>query len=1314
MAKEVGVVKSVAGGAKALNNITGEVRILHVGDIVYQNEKITTDSLNSKVVITRTDGKDMTMLGKDTLTLDQSTSNNESFGNETITDILALQQAILKGTDLDALKETAAGGSDTAVGGDGVSLSSASFTQGGHISNINANVGNINPLSTINSDLGNINPVAAARGAESDFSAIKVQENDLDIARGDNTNEETAPTKTPFGDIELSSSFYSDDISIGYFSNLGTAMHNAWLDSAEGVALINDAKKLMKSALENVKQYHDMQNSNPYDSSDYNPQNAFTAEQIDNLTNEYIKFKFPKEVVDSSNSANLTNTNNLSRLFDTLGTQLKIGQKTIEIDGHKFQKATASIPEENIEKIGDSGWGLVKNAAGEPVAIMPVGKIKTGLKLEVGDGEIGNEKLTTTSKEEFVVSYKGVQKIFTNLNDVDNYIKSLGGYKTATAEAHDPWTGDSMATSYATLDPSGNKISCYPVNANMTHTTNLTTLKLPASTLANLKVFGSDGDDTLILDGVTVKAVYGGSGADNITINNSTITEHISGDAGNDNITVNNSTINGKTITNSDGLSSHEAISGNSGQDTISVANSNITGNIEGSEDADIIKILDGTLVEGNVNGGSSKQIFIDESDKSGADRDNINVIDSTVKGDVKGGSYSGNDVINIKNSDVGNENVFGGYGDNIINISNSNLFSKNIAGSIANDIITVSDTTLSHSTIRALEGNDTINIIGDTNLDHTKIQGFTIDDYTTTINIKDNANLNHTDIEGKGGKDTINIGGNTKVSYGTISTGSGANDEINISGNAEIDYTMFHMGGDFWYYVKPTDKATLNVTEDAVITNLRVEASAFSPEMVVNLHQNGKAEVSYIRGNENKDVVDIAKGHTVVTSWIELGRGNDEIKIHDGATAEFKARMGSGEDKLTIENATLKDSNIRMGYGNNEININAKANLSNVLIESDDHYEDYGNVGSNNDTVNIRGGKFNETKIRLSKYDGESTRTINIDNKESGEFFGDQDDSSYDKTSITARNHQQNIVNIKDGSVVKNTSIKLESYAENIINIEANATVQHSKFKTDHGNDTLNINGTVSNATHFDLGNGDDTLNMGNGAVVSASDIHMDRGHDENRDIVNIGNDATIKDFADIKGGYGMDTITVGDNLTLTNSAGIHGDWGNNGVAEDNFYRYGKDHITIGDNLTMSQGSIISGGEGNDIISIGKNAKIDSSSTIDGGSGSDTLIISDSSVDFSNVKNFEKLALGGKIQSNGLIADDNTDVTLKLTTDHVKDILRGSDTNTLKIYGNSGDQLNIKEDFKEINSDDRTFKVYESISDPSIKIEIQDQVHVI
>ena len=137
MAKEAGVVKSVNGGiARALNDLTGEVRQLSVGDIVYQGEKIVTEGSNSKVTITQTDGKDITLIGKDTLTLDQDSNNNE-----TVADISALQQAILKGTDLNALEETAAGGPQAGGnGGDGVSLSSTSFAEGGHISNINAMV----------------------------------------------------------------------------------------------------------------------------------------------------------------------------------------------------------------------------------------------------------------------------------------------------------------------------------------------------------------------------------------------------------------------------------------------------------------------------------------------------------------------------------------------------------------------------------------------------------------------------------------------------------------------------------------------------------------------------------------------------------------------------------------------------------------------------------------------------------------------------------------------------------------------------------------------------------------------------------------------------------------------------------------------------------------------------------------------------------------------------------------------------------------------------------------------------------------------
>lgn len=157
MAQAAGVVKGlIGGGATVINNITGETRTLNIGDIVYQNEKITTNDTDTKLTITQNDGKDITLIGKDILMLDQSTSSNEGFGNKTVADTTALQQAILTGTDLNALEETAAGG---ASGGEGVSLSEALFLQGGHTSNVNANVGNIDALaaSTASADNFGIN-----------------------------------------------------------------------------------------------------------------------------------------------------------------------------------------------------------------------------------------------------------------------------------------------------------------------------------------------------------------------------------------------------------------------------------------------------------------------------------------------------------------------------------------------------------------------------------------------------------------------------------------------------------------------------------------------------------------------------------------------------------------------------------------------------------------------------------------------------------------------------------------------------------------------------------------------------------------------------------------------------------------------------------------------------------------------------------------------------------------------------------------------------------------------------------------------------
>ena len=145
MAKETGTVKIVQGKVQALNALTGESRELHVGDALYQGEKVITEGADAKVTISQPDGKKLTLLGNDTITLDRSTATNEKFGDEASTaDVSSLQKALLNGSDLSNLEETAAGG-DTAAGGnsDGTSLSAASFDEGGHYSNINETYRNL-------------------------------------------------------------------------------------------------------------------------------------------------------------------------------------------------------------------------------------------------------------------------------------------------------------------------------------------------------------------------------------------------------------------------------------------------------------------------------------------------------------------------------------------------------------------------------------------------------------------------------------------------------------------------------------------------------------------------------------------------------------------------------------------------------------------------------------------------------------------------------------------------------------------------------------------------------------------------------------------------------------------------------------------------------------------------------------------------------------------------------------------------------------------------------------------------------------------
>ena len=175
MSNKIGIIKSISQGANVIATAKdGTQRVLKVGDEIFLGETIQTTDFDSKVVITANDGKDIAIIGKDTLNLDKSVAHNDSFGDDSVADVSAIQKALLDGANITDLEETAAGGNQGGnAGGDGVSLGAASFDEGGHYSNITDDYRNLpdsnrafqtpeNSIGGYNdgNDAGNVTPVA--------------------------------------------------------------------------------------------------------------------------------------------------------------------------------------------------------------------------------------------------------------------------------------------------------------------------------------------------------------------------------------------------------------------------------------------------------------------------------------------------------------------------------------------------------------------------------------------------------------------------------------------------------------------------------------------------------------------------------------------------------------------------------------------------------------------------------------------------------------------------------------------------------------------------------------------------------------------------------------------------------------------------------------------------------------------------------------------------------------------------------------------------------------------------------------------------
>ena len=172
MAKKLGTIKSISGSTEVIAvDKSGNQRVLKVGDSLYEGETVKTTSADSKVVIATNNGKELSMIGEDTLNLDPKATAADS-------QVAALQKALLNGANLEDLEETAAGG-NSGGRGDGMSLGETRFEHGGHYSNISASTSAINPL-----------------GAASFAGPVEGKSGGLDSGRGGSDDDTTGAGTT--------------------------------------------------------------------------------------------------------------------------------------------------------------------------------------------------------------------------------------------------------------------------------------------------------------------------------------------------------------------------------------------------------------------------------------------------------------------------------------------------------------------------------------------------------------------------------------------------------------------------------------------------------------------------------------------------------------------------------------------------------------------------------------------------------------------------------------------------------------------------------------------------------------------------------------------------------------------------------------------------------------------------------------------------------------------------------------------------------------------------------------------------------------
>jgi hypothetical protein len=758
MSNEIAVVKSISGeGAKAINNL-GETRELHVGDIVYSGEKIVTDDANSKITIATTNGKEATLIGKDSLNLDQNLFGTENSGGKTIASIDDLQKAILSGKDLNALEETAAGGNAGGnASGDGVSLGEARFAEGGHYSNINENFRNLND-SGRNFEAPIISVSGYADGATgADVITPVVPVSVVSIRAGQDAREENAYS---FGD----SKYLTFDFSLNSALSVTPTTLNLNFSGVRG---------------------------KDYDDGYYSLDGGLNWFM---LTSDQIYLNDPNDIANLKVRYHVLNDygqtpgyQNEGEMVKDLGADIAAGIKNF---GDYRREVSLSITSDNSEILTTS----TKSGIIDDDNNFFIDQDVEGINLDTGTGD---ETLVVTAKikdSHIREGYYGDNKLMLQGATLDNTMIEMGdkddvlikdselknGSRINTWAGEDHVVIDNSKIINSTIDVGTSNLYYDPNDRSKVQTIDIInnsvltkatiygpsfggSMSGPGPIKLNLEkgssafdtaIYGSSNKDVINIhgnidaSGYCYSSINTSSGDDILNIDSGAIIRNvqIAMQTGNDTLNINNATL----------LHSYISTDGHAGispidKDTFNISNVTIKegATLYGGLDTDVFNI-ENVAVSQNGYGGPGTFAF-----QGGQGSDIFNI-----KGILDGKL----DDVRVRYlSDV----ITGGNGDDVVNFESGSVvnYSKiygEWSGEIGNDTFNVKDgAIINNSEIWGMDGNDVINIKSGAMLNDTQIYG---DDHKNEwnatgndiVNVEKGAVLNNVSIDGGSGEDTL------------------------------------------------------------------------------------------------------------------------------------------------------------------------------------------------------------------------------------------------------------------------------------------------------------------------------------------------------------------------------------------------------------------------------------------------------------------------------------------------------------------------------------------------------------------------------